>query len=71
MGAKHPRQIDGPLAIDGQAEQIDTLYTRFSNGLTRILDAVGALIDVFIVGLAVREQEQETKTGALPRQQGR
>ena len=57
--AEYVGEIDGTLPVDGQAEEVNALQPRFRNRLARIFDTVRALIGVLIVGLAIREQQQQ------------
>src|SRR6266498_1689071 len=51
--AEHLRQVDGPLAVDGETEEGDALQTSFRDGLPRVFDAVGTFIFILVVGLAI------------------
>ena len=59
--AKDAACIARRLAVDGQAEDGDSLAPRLGHGLTRIFDAVAAFIDIDVVRLPVREQKEETR----------
>ena len=56
LRTEHSRQVDGTLAIDREAEEMDILKPCFRNGLSRILNAVRTFVFVLVVRLAIRQQ---------------
>ena len=61
-GAKKMRQIIGTLAVNGHAEWFDALAARLQNALSGVLDAVAALIQIQIMGLAIGKDQQNFLT---------
>ncbi len=55
---EHPGQVQGTLAIDREAEEMDALQPRFRHSLVGILDPIGTLIGILIVWPAIRQQEK-------------
>src|SRR5690606_40526542 len=55
--------------VDGQAEAVDALQTRFNDGLPRILDAIASVVLILVVRLAVRKKHQASMSRGLAHQQ--
>src|SRR5690606_24032335 len=59
VGAEHVWQVITGLAVDGDAERHQPLTAGLKDRLAGIFDAVAALVDIQIIGLAVSYQQQQ------------
>src|SRR5690606_3767030 len=59
VGAEHVGQVVAGLAVDGDAERHQPLTAGLKDRLAGIFDAVAALVDIQIIGLAVSYQQQQ------------